>query len=147
MQKRWSIKVQGWTPLKILIFLHWSWDLLKQRFSENAVLFHLEWLCWKTTGNVNQPPYHYIAAIHWACPASSANFQTKLEALFTPDNPGRFTIPQFFGTDIQCEITRRFHGAYKVVLEPKFENTVILSGVQGCTTKDFEFSYFHTQYF
>ena len=35
------------------------WDLLSLRFSENAVLFHIEWLCRKTAGNVNRPPYRY----------------------------------------------------------------------------------------
>ena len=50
-----SIEVHSWTPLKILIFLHSSWDL-SLRFSENAVLFHIEWLCRKTAGNVNRPP-------------------------------------------------------------------------------------------
>ena len=65
------VGVQGWTPLKILIFLHSSWDLLSLRFSVNAVLFHFEWLCQKTAGNVNRPPYFYITVIHWAWPASS----------------------------------------------------------------------------
>ena len=32
----------------------------------------------------------------------------------------------------------------EVVREPKFENTVISSEVQGCTLTDFEFSYFNT---
>ena len=51
-----SIWVQGWTPLKILIFLHWSLLSLR-RFSENAMLFHIEWLCRKTMWNVIRPPY------------------------------------------------------------------------------------------
>ena len=46
-------------------------DLLSLRFSENAVLFHTEWLCRKPAGNVNRPPYRYTAVTHWACPASS----------------------------------------------------------------------------
>ena len=33
------------------------------------------------------------------------------------------------------------------MLESEFENTIILSGVQGCTLTDLEFSYFYTQYF
>ena len=54
------------------------WDLLSLRFSENAVLFHIEWLCRKTAGKVNRPPYRYTAVTHWACPPSSegdARFQ------------------------------------------------------------------------
>ena len=47
------------------------WDLLSLRFSENAVLFHIEWVCRKTAGNVNRPPYRYTAVTHWACPPSS----------------------------------------------------------------------------
>ena len=47
------------------------WDLLSLRFSENAVLFYIEWLCRKTAGNVNRPPYRYTGMTHWACPASS----------------------------------------------------------------------------
>ena len=51
------------------------WDLLSLRFSENAVLFHIEWMCRKNAGNVNRPPYCYTAVTHWAHPPSSANFQ------------------------------------------------------------------------
>ena len=54
-------------------------NLLLLRFSENAVLFHIEWLCRKTVWNVNWSPYdRYTAATHWACPASSGCFQTSL---------------------------------------------------------------------
>ena len=69
-----SVEVQGWTPLKILIFCIKRWDLLSLRFSENAVLFHIEWLCRKTTGNVNRPPYRYTRVTHWACPLSSVPY-------------------------------------------------------------------------
>ena len=58
------------------------WDLLSLSFSENAVLFHIEWLCRKTAGNVNQPPYRYTAVTHWACPPSSANFDNFESALY-----------------------------------------------------------------
>ena len=47
------------------------WDLLSLRFLENAVLFHIEWLCRKRAGNVNRSPYCYTAVTHWECPASS----------------------------------------------------------------------------
>ena len=47
------------------------WDLLSLRFSENAVLFHIEWVCRKTAGNLNRPPYRYIAVTHWAWLPSS----------------------------------------------------------------------------
>ena len=47
------------------------WDLLLLRFSENAVLFHIECVCRKTAGKVNRPPYRYTAATRWACPPSS----------------------------------------------------------------------------
>ena len=47
------------------------WDLLSLHFSENAVLFHIEWMCRKTAGNLNQPPYRYIAVTRWAWPPSS----------------------------------------------------------------------------
>ena len=50
------------------------WDLLLLRFSENAVLFHIEWVCRKTAGNVNRPPYCYTAVTHWACPPLSVRF-------------------------------------------------------------------------
>ena len=46
------------------------WDLLSLRFSENAVLFQIEWVCLKTAGNVNRPPYRFTAVTHWACPPS-----------------------------------------------------------------------------
>ena len=49
------------------------WDLLLLRFSENAVLFHIEWVCRKSAGNVNRPPYRYTTVTHWACPPSSEN--------------------------------------------------------------------------
>ena len=66
-------------------------DLLSLRFSENAVLFHIEWLCQKTAGNVNWPPYRYTAVTHWVCPASSATFFSKLNtALFW--KKGRHTV-------------------------------------------------------
>ena len=52
------------------------WDLLSLRFSENAVLFHIEWVCRKTAGNVSRPPYRYTAVTSWACPPSSACFWT-----------------------------------------------------------------------
>ena len=35
----------------------------------------------------------------------------------------------------------------KVVLEREFENTIILSGVQGCTSTDLDVFIFQTQYF
>ena len=54
------------------------WDLLSLRFSENAVLFHIEWLCQKKYGNVNRPPYCYTGVTHWACPASSDIFMMSL---------------------------------------------------------------------
>ena len=41
-------------------------DLLSLLFSENAVLFHIQWPCRKTTGNVNRPPYRYTGVTHWA---------------------------------------------------------------------------------
>ena len=47
------------------------WDLLSLPFSENAVLFYIEWVCRKTAGNVNRPPYRYTAVTHWARPPSS----------------------------------------------------------------------------
>ena len=53
------------------------WDLPLLRFSENAVLFHIEWVCRKTEGNVNRPPYRYTAVTHWACPPSSASPQMQ----------------------------------------------------------------------
>ena len=43
------------------------WDLFSLRFSENAVLFHIEWLCRKTAGNVNRPPYRYTGVTHMSC--------------------------------------------------------------------------------
>ena len=66
-----SIEVQGWTPLKIWYFWIERWDLLSLRFLENAVLFHIEWVCRKIAGNVNRPSYRYTAVTHWACPPSS----------------------------------------------------------------------------
>ena len=53
------------------------WDLLLLRFSEHAVLyaiFHIEWVCRKTAGNVNRPPYRYTAVTRWACPPSSVPY-------------------------------------------------------------------------
>ena len=38
------------------------------------MLFHIEWVCRKTAGNVNRPPYRYTAVTHWACPPSSDNY-------------------------------------------------------------------------
>ena len=35
----------------------------------------------------------------------------------------------------------------KVFHKSEFENTVVFSGVQGCTWIDLEFSYFYIQYF
>ena len=66
-------------PSRFKVEPHWKywyfcierWDLLLLRFSENAVLFHIEWLCRRTAGIVNQPPYRDTAVTHWACPASS----------------------------------------------------------------------------
>ena len=49
------------------------WDLLSLRFSENAVLFHIEWMCRKTTESVYRPPYCYTVVTHWACPPSSGS--------------------------------------------------------------------------
>ena len=77
-----SVEVQGWTLFKILIFLLWSWDILSLRFSENAVLFHIEWMCQKTAGNVNLPPYRYIAVIQWACPASCTPSDSHVNELW-----------------------------------------------------------------
>ena len=48
-----------------------------QCWMENAVPFHIEWLCRKTTGNVNRSPYCYTAVTHWACPASSASVEVQ----------------------------------------------------------------------
>ena len=48
---------------KYWYFLHSNWDLLSLRFSKTTVLFHNGWLSRKTAGNVNRPPYPYIAAI------------------------------------------------------------------------------------
>ena len=63
---------------KYWYFCFERWDLLSLRFSENAVLlFHIEWLCLKTSENVYRPLYRYIALTHWACPASSANSQRR----------------------------------------------------------------------
>ena len=59
------------------------WDLLLQRFSENAVLFHIEWVCRKTAGNVNRPPYCYTAVTHWACPPLSATHIIEFTAPWT----------------------------------------------------------------
>ena len=59
------------------------WDLLSLRFLEKAVLFYIEWLCRKTAGNVNRPPYRYTAVTHWACPPSSGIivvFSTQISA-------------------------------------------------------------------
>ena len=56
------------------------WDLLLLRFSENAVLFHIEWVCRKTAGNVNWSPYRYTAVTHWTCPPSSGRSQTSYTA-------------------------------------------------------------------
>ena len=74
------VEVQGWTPSKYWYFCTERWDLLSLRFSENAVLFHIESLCQKTTGNVNQPPYRYNGVTHWACPASSGTQHNKINA-------------------------------------------------------------------
>ena len=56
------------------------WDLLLLRFSENAVLFHIEWVCRKTAGNFNWSPYRYTAVTHWTCPPSSGRSQTSYTA-------------------------------------------------------------------
>ena len=53
-------------------------------------------------------------------------------AFSLPINLGNSHFPWFFCAVIQREIT--------------FENHY-LSGVQGCTSTDFKFSYFHTQYY
>ena len=65
------VEFQGWTHSKYWYFCIERWDLLSLRSSTNDVLFHIEWLCQKTAGNVHRPPYRYTAVTHWACPASS----------------------------------------------------------------------------
>ena len=64
---RFKVKPQS----KYWYFCIERWDLLSLRFSENALLFHIQWVCRKTAGNVNWPPYHYTAVTHWTCPPSS----------------------------------------------------------------------------
>ena len=66
-----SVEVQGWTPLKILMFLPWT---LRPTFTtllgKRRAISH--WMAVpKTAGNVNRPPYRYTVVTHWACPASS----------------------------------------------------------------------------
>ena len=57
------------------------WDLLLVLFLENAVLFHIEWVCQKTMGNVNRPPYRYTAVTHWACPPLSGTSKWNIYSL------------------------------------------------------------------
>ena len=93
-----SIWVLGWTPLKILIFLHWSL-LSLLRFSENAMLFHIEWLCRKTMWNVNRPPYS-TSRRFWVWPASFANFEIFESALYMKS--GSMPLSLTFSYNRQC---------------------------------------------
>ena len=74
------------------IFCIERWDLLLLRFSENAVVFHIEWVCRKTAGNVNRPPYRYTAVTRWACrlgssaPVDSASLPSSNGAWLTWQN-------------------------------------------------------------
>ena len=66
-----SVEVQGWTPLKILIFLHWT---LRPTFTtllgKRRAISH--WMgVPKNRGKCSRPPYRYTAVTHWACPLSS----------------------------------------------------------------------------
>ena len=67
-----SVEVQGWTPLKILLFLHW---MLRPTFTTllgkcRAISYWMG-VPKKNAGNINRPPYHYTAVTHWACPPTS----------------------------------------------------------------------------
>ena len=63
------------------------------------------------------------------------------------DNETDSHFPRFFGAAVLCETTRRFpRSVVKVVHMTKFENTVILREVHGCTSTDLELSYFYVQY-
>ena len=61
-------------PSRFKVEPHWKYwyfciervDLLLLRFSEDAVLFHIEWVCRKTAGNVNRSPYRFhIVTPRW----------------------------------------------------------------------------------
>ena len=80
----WTVHIMYWNmiilnPPRYMVKPHskyWyfcieHWDLLLLRFSENTMLFHIEWVCRKTEGNVNRSPYRYTAVTHRACPPSS----------------------------------------------------------------------------
>ena len=62
-----SVEVQGWTPLEILIFLHWTCrPTFTTLLGKRSAISHLLWPCRKTAGNVNRPPYRYTGVTHWA---------------------------------------------------------------------------------
>ena len=79
----WKLYPSGFTvdPTQNTDMFALSCDLLSLRYSENSALFHIEWLCRKTVGNVNRPPYRYITAIHCTWPASFV-FEAKIWATF-----------------------------------------------------------------
>ena len=61
------------------------WDLLSLRFSENAVVFHIEWVCRKPAGN--RPTYRYTAVTYWAYPPSYGDAELVVYPLFWRDRP------------------------------------------------------------
>ena len=70
-----SVWVHSWTPLKILIFLHSSWDLCRSTLNtplgKRRAIWH--WIAVpKTRGKCESATiYRYITTIHWGWPASS----------------------------------------------------------------------------